>query len=67
MPYAAIRAIILLRLMNCRLEDQLDEKLLQVNVDLNKVGEGLMGEHEEQQQQQQDPRMIGELFRHSAL
>ncbi|CAM9637036.1 unnamed protein product [Pylaiella littoralis] len=44
-------------LMNCRLEDQLDEKLLQVNVDLNKVGEGLMGEHEEQQQQQ-DPRMI---------
>lgn len=65
MVRAAIHAVILYRLMNGHLEDQLDEKLLQVNVDLNKVGGGLIGEHEEQQQQ--DPRMIGKLFCHSAL
>lgn len=47
--------------MNGHLEEQLDEKLLQVNVDLHKVGGGLIGEHEEQQQQQ-DPRMIGIFF-----
>lgn len=45
--------------MNGHMEDQLDEKLLQVNVDLDKVGGGLIGEHEEQQQ---DPRMIGKVF-----
>ncbi|CBJ48970.1 expressed unknown protein [Ectocarpus siliculosus] len=38
-------------LMNADLEDQLDEKLLDIECDLKMVAEGFIGEHEEQQRQ----------------
>ncbi|CAN0495135.1 unnamed protein product [Ectocarpus sp. 12 AP-2014] len=36
-------------LMNADLEDQLDDKLLDIECDLRMVAEGFIGEHEEQQ------------------
>lgn len=35
--------------MNADLEDQLDDKLLDIECDLKMVAEGFIGEHEEQQ------------------
>lgn len=43
--------------MNCHLEDQLDEKLHQIIIDLDKVAVGLC--EEDMEQRQQDPRMNG--------